>query len=140
MAMSSAEYVLTNSMPSTELQLKARLRTMPQVDMTTTKSVLTNLTKDCIRAPCIIHSCADTQTGRNYEVSFLQKNADLSPMDRYDRIWISENEMFKYASHSLVVKKHVFDETIMMRNQAPRTLVPADVHQGDFGLPSISQL
>jgi len=61
-------------------------------------------------------------------------------MEMYDHIWISENEMFKYASHSQVAKKFVFDETIMITNQAPRTLVPSDVQQGDFGLPGFGQL
>ena len=78
MKMSSAEYVLTTEEPNTELQLKSRLRVMPLVKITTTKSVLANLPKECIRAPCIIHPCAETHTGRNYEVSFLRKDTDLS--------------------------------------------------------------
>ena len=139
MKLSSTEYVLTKEEINTELQLKNRLRVMPLADITTAKSVINNLPQECIRAPCIIHSCAETHIGRNYEVSFLLKDADLTPMTMYNRIWISENEMFKYASHSMKAKKFVFDETIMSNNRTPRTLVPPNVKQGDFGLPGFGQ-
>ena len=116
--MHATEYVLTNEHAGVEMNLRARINTMPIApSLKTTVSVLGTVSRESLNANFIIHSasliqgCSPDIQGMNFCVSFLSSNAQ--PMGR---VWVSGSAMNSMITHNLKKKKFVYDETIIHKS------------------------